>query len=104
MKGTEYDVIIIGAGPAGLTADIYTARNGLKTLILEEKTPGGLVAEASWIENYPRFREGIAGIELVIQVAEQAKKFNVKIKELESVIGLNLRGKKKRVTTEKKQG
>lgn len=101
MDGTEYDVIIIGAGPAGLTAGIYSARNGLKTLILEEKTPGGLAAEASLIENYPGFVEGISGFDLVNRMVEQAKKFEVQINELERGIKLNLLGEKKIVKTEK---
>jgi thioredoxin reductase (NADPH) len=103
MKGTEYEVIIIGAGPAGLTAGIYAARNGLKTLILEEKTPGGLAAEASWIENYPGFEEGISGFDLMKHMVGQAKKFNVTINELEPALELKPQGKKKTVTTEKKQ-
>lgn len=101
MDGTEYDVIIIGAGPAGLTAGIYSARNGLKTLILEEKTPGGLAAEASLIENYPGFIDGISGFDLVNRMVEQAKKFKVQINDLERGSRLNLLGKKKIVKTEK---
>jgi thioredoxin reductase (NADPH) len=101
MSEIEYDVIIIGAGPAGLTAGIYSARNGLKTLILEEKTPGGLAAEASLIENYPGFIEGISGFDLVNRMVEQAKKFEVQINDLERGIKLNLLGKKKIVKTEK---
>ena len=95
MDREEYDVIIIGAGPAGLTAGIYSARNGLKTLILEEKTPGGLAAEASLIENYPGFIDGISGFDLVNRMVEQAKKFKVQINDLERGIKLNLLDKKK---------
>ena len=101
MSKIEYDVIIIGAGPAGLTAGIYSARNGLRTLILEEKTPGGLAAEASLIENYPGFIEGISGFDLMNRMVEQAKRFKVQINELEGGIKLNLLGKKKTVKTEK---
>ncbi len=101
MDGTEYDVIIIGAGPAGLTAGIYSARNGLKTLILEEKTPGGLATEASLIENYPGFIEGISGFDLMNRMVEQAKKFEVQINDLERGVKLNLLGEQKIVKTEK---
>jgi thioredoxin reductase (NADPH) len=102
MSGTEYDVIIVGAGPAGLTAGIYSARNGLKTLILEEKTPGGLALEASLIENYPGFIEGISGLDLVNRMLNQTKKFDAQVNDLERVIKLDLLGKKKSVKTEKK--
>ena len=101
MDREEYDVIIIGAGPAGLTAGIYSARNGLKTLILEEKTPGGLAAEASLIENYPGFIDGISGFDLVNRMVEQAKKFKVQINDLERGIKLNLLEEKKIVKTNK---
>jgi len=102
MSGTEYDVIIVGAGPAGLTAGIYSARNGLKTLILEEKTPGGLAVEASLIENYPGFIEGISGLDLMNRMLNQTKKFDAQVNDLERVIKLNLLGEKKSVKTEKK--
>jgi thioredoxin reductase (NADPH) len=103
MGEQEYDVIIIGAGPAGLTAGIYCARNGLKTLILEEKLPGGLAAEASLIENYPGFIDGVSGLDLVNRMVKQAKKFAVEINELEPVLELTVKGKKKIVQTEKKR-
>ncbi len=101
MSEIEYDVIIIGAGPAGLTAGIYSARNGLKTLILEENTPGGLAAEASLIENYPGFIEGISGFDLMNRMVEQTKNFKIQINELEGVVKLSLLGKKKIVKTKK---
>ena len=96
----RWDLIIIGAGPAGLTAGIYGARSGLKTLILEEKTPGGAAAESPLIENYPAF-PGISGRELVEKMLEQCKKFGVEIHELERVVELGLEGKKKTIQTEK---
>ena len=59
----NWDVIIIGAGSAGLAAGIYTVRSGLKTLILDEKLPGGTISDASTVVNYPGFAE-ISGGEL----------------------------------------
>ena len=70
----HWDLIIIGAGPAGLTAGIYGARSGLKTLIFEEKTPGGAAAETPLVENYPGFPDGITGPELMQHFRNQAEK------------------------------
>jgi thioredoxin reductase (NADPH) len=96
-----WDLIIIGAGPAGLTAGIYGARSGLKTLILEEKIPGGAAAESPLIENYPCF-PGISGRELVDKMLEHCKKSGAEIHELENVVGLDVDGEKKIVKTDKK--
>ena len=95
----HWDLIIIGAGPAGLTAGIYGARSGLKTLIIEEKLPGGVAAEAPLIENYPGF-PSISGRELMNKIAEHCKGLGVEIKELERVVELDLKGEKKVVKTD----
>ncbi|GAI34295.1 unnamed protein product, partial [marine sediment metagenome] len=60
----KYDVIIIGGGPAGLTAGLYTARTRLKSLLIEKGMVGGKMVEAGWIDNYPGFPDGISGFEL----------------------------------------
>ena len=70
--GGDWDVVIIGAGPAGLTAGIYSTRMGLKTLIIEKASPGGKVLLNPWIENYLGF-PGIKGDELASRFAEHAK-------------------------------
>ncbi len=75
----QYDVIIVGAGPAGLTAAIYGARAGLKILVLERALPGGYVATTDLIENYPGFGEGITGIELAEKMKQHALRFGTKI-------------------------
>ena len=85
----EWELIIIGAGPAGLTAGIYAGRRELKTLILEEKIPGGAAADSPLIENYPGFRS-ISGKELMDKMLEHCKDFGVQIHELESVTELDL--------------
>jgi len=95
----HWDLIIIGGGPAGLTAGIYSARSGLKTLILEEKTLGGATAESPLIENYPGF-PAITGQELISKIAEHCRKFGVTIKEIEGARKLNLSDEKKIVESD----
>jgi thioredoxin reductase (NADPH) len=97
----NWDLITIGAGPAGLTAGIYAGRSGLKTLILEEKMPGGETAVAPWVENYPGF-EKISGPELIEKMVNHCKKFGAQINELEKAVSLDLKGEKKIVKTDKK--
>lgn len=72
-----YDVLIVGAGPAGLTAGIYAARGGLKTAIIELAMPGGQAASTENIENYPGFPDGINGYELMNLFHKQALAFGV---------------------------
>jgi len=90
----HWDLIVIGAGPAGLTAGLYGARSGLTTLVLEEKIPGGAASETPLVENYPGF-EGISGRELVEKMTEQCRKVGAKINELERVVQLDLKDEKK---------
>jgi thioredoxin reductase (NADPH) len=94
----NWDVIIIGAGSAGLSAGIYTVRSGLKTLIIDEKLPGGTISDASIVVNYPGFAE-ISGGELAEKMANHCKKVGAVIHELESVTELELTGEKKIVKT-----
>ena len=74
-----FDLVIIGGGPAGLTAGIYGARAGLSTLILEKLSPGGQVVTTDILENYPGFVEPIGGFELIDRMVGQATKFGVEI-------------------------
>ncbi|MCX8069926.1 MAG: FAD-dependent oxidoreductase [Thermodesulfovibrionales bacterium] len=93
-----YDVIIIGGGPAGLTAGQYSARAGLKALILDKSAHGGALAYASVIENYPGLKEPIAGKDLLTIFREQALRFGAEYKE-SKVIGTRLDGEIKEVYT-----
>jgi thioredoxin reductase (NADPH) len=95
-----YELIIIGAGAAGLSAGIYGARSGLKTLILEDKIAGGTTLDAPWVENYPGF-QSISGTELAQKMVAHAKSSGVKINEFERVVKLSLGDDKKTVETEK---
>ncbi|KLU58938.1 thioredoxin reductase [Peptococcaceae bacterium CEB3] len=94
-----FDLLIIGAGPAGLTAGIYAARGGLKTGILELGMPGGQAASTEKIENYPGFPEGIGGYELMNSFHQQALAFKADF-IFEEVQKLDLEGPVKRVTTD----
>lgn len=76
-KETVYDVIIIGGGPAGLTAAIYTSRARLSTVLIEKLGTGGQAAVTDKVENYPGFMGGVSGPELVHNMEEQAKSFGM---------------------------
>lgn len=93
-----YDVIIIGAGPAGLTSAIYTCRAGYKTLIVEMGAPGGQAATTEIIENYPGFPEGISGPELMMSFYNQAARFGCEFFTAQ-VTGIKSMGNKKIVET-----
>ncbi len=90
-KDEVWDVVIVGGGPAGLTAGIYTGRAQLKTLILEKGLPGGQIAQTEEVENYPGFPEGISGPELAQRMVQQAEKFGTRI-VMEEVQGLEAEG------------
>ncbi len=99
MTGERYDTIIVGGGPAGLTAGIYTAREQLRTLLLEKAICGGWPLLTATIENYPGFPEGISGAELAARFKAQAERFGVEIREREEAVALDLSGGKIGVET-----
>ena len=94
-----YEVLIIGAGPAGMTAAIYAARAGYKTALVEHGIPGGQAATTDMIENYPGFPEGISGPELMLKFFEQTQTFGVEV-IYEQVMRAELNGEIKKVITE----
>ncbi|MDI9608680.1 MAG: FAD-dependent oxidoreductase [Candidatus Verstraetearchaeota archaeon] len=95
----ECDVLIIGAGPAGLAAAIYSSRQGLRTVVLEEAVIGGRATYAHMIDNYPGFPEGISGAELISRFAKQAEKFGSIIKPGEGAKEIKVLGEAKEVIT-----
>ena len=74
----EYEVVIIGGGPAGLTAGLYTSRAKLNSLLIEKGVVGGQIVDAEQVENYPGFPEGISGLELGQLIHRQATKYGLK--------------------------
>ena len=97
----DVELVVVGAGPAGLSAALYASRMGLRTLVLEKGLPGGLMLEIPFIENYPGFPEGISGQELAELMVRQAKKHGAEIRELEEVLKMDLKGDVKIVETNK---
>jgi thioredoxin reductase (NADPH) len=95
-----YDLIVVGAGPAGLAAAVYGASEGLKTLVVEEEAPGGQAGMSSRIENYLGFPAGISGGELARRAVAQARRFGVEILTTRQAKGLNADGPTRVVTLE----
>ena len=93
------DLIIIGGGPAGLTAALYGSRGGLDTLVLEAGIPGGQVGSTDRIENYPGFPEGINGFELATKFAEQVQHFGARL-EMATAKEVDFNERIKKVKTE----
>jgi len=94
----EYDVIIVGGGPAGLSAGIYTARARLISLLLERGLVGGQITNAELVENYPGFPDGISGFELGQLLEKQATKYGLKIM-IAQATGIDLPGEQKVIKT-----
>jgi thioredoxin reductase (NADPH) len=85
MGVPQYDILIIGAGPAGLTAGLYASRGGLNTLVCEKMAPGGQAATTDIIENYPGYPEGISGPALMESMENQARRFGAEIVTISEV-------------------
>ncbi len=94
------DIIIVGGGPAGLTAGLYCARARLDVILFEKMTPGGQVLLTDVVENYPGFPEGISGFELMDRMKRQAEGFGLPI-EMREVLGFEFSSETKTVTTDK---
>ena len=97
MKSVDYELVIIGGGPAGLTAGLYAARGGLNVILIEKIVPGGQIIVTDWIENYPGFPEGLSGPDLVQKMTEQVKRFDLSI-ESNEVISVDFSEPIKKIT------
>jgi thioredoxin reductase (NADPH) len=95
----KYDVIIIGAGPAGLSAAIYSARGGLKTAIFEKAMVGGQINVTDEVENYPGFEEPLSGFELTAKMHAQAERFGARFIE-EEITAMGMEGLCKVIETD----
>lgn len=91
------DVIIIGGGPAGLTAGLYAARGGLSTLCIERISAGGQLAQTNEIENYPGFPEGVEGWKLAYDMQKQAERFGMRLAS-DDIVKLDLADATKKLT------
>lgn len=87
MEKNHYELIILGGGPAGLTAGLYASRARIDHVLIEKGAPGGQVLTTDWVDNYPGFPEGLSGFELMEKMTSHAKRFDVNIltKEVDSV-------------------
>jgi thioredoxin reductase (NADPH) len=88
------EVIIIGGGPAGLTAGIYACRAKLKTLMIEKLVPGGQMLSTDWVDNYPGFPDGVSGFDLVDRIRQQAERFGLSVVP-DEVTGVDFSGPEK---------
>jgi thioredoxin reductase (NADPH) len=99
-KREFYDLIVIGGGPAGLTAALYAAREGIETLIIERSGVGGQAGTTEMIDNYPGFSRGIGGTELADEMRVQAERFDVEILPAQAVTSIMAEGDYRLITTE----
>jgi thioredoxin reductase (NADPH) len=91
LEKKDWDLVTIGGGPAALSAALYTSREDIETLLIEKGAIGGLAAVTDWVDNYPGFAKGIAGLELADAMRAQAERFGAQI-ELAEVMGLKKDG------------
>jgi thioredoxin reductase (NADPH) len=99
-KTLEYDLVIIGAGPAGLSAALYSARASLRTLVIDQSSAGGQVKTTHQVANYPGFVEPVPGYELARNMRKQAEKYGAEFKLAAEITSLSLEGKVKTITAD----
>jgi len=86
---SHYDLVVIGGGPAGLTAALYAAREGIDTLVIERAALGGQAATTQWLDNVPGFADGISGAEFSNQLRRQAERFGVELLQAQEAVRLH---------------
>ena len=99
MQQAQYQLIIVGGGPAGLTAGLYAARGRLKVLMIEKGATGGQVLVTDWVDNYPGFTEGVSGFDLIDKMTAHAERFGLE-KKFATIKSLQLNGVVKTITLE----
>ncbi|MCK5231464.1 MAG: FAD-dependent oxidoreductase, partial [Desulfobulbaceae bacterium] len=92
MSDADYQLIILGGGPAGLTAGLYAGRAKIKTALLDKGALGGQVLNTDWIENYPGFPEGVSGFDLIEKFTGQKSLVDIDIKLAAAVSSMDLAG------------
>ena len=93
----DYQLVIIGGGPTGLTAGLYAARARIKTVLLEKGVAGGQVLTTDWIDNYPGFPDGLSGFDLAEKMAKQAARFDLETRSGAEVASMDLKGPEKKI-------